>query len=84
MRVAERDKTDELSPARLGLAVSRRAGNAVARNHVKRRVREWFRKHRAALDGYDLVVSARPEAAALHGDDIDALLSRLLERFGRT
>jgi len=29
--------------ARLGITASRKLGNAVARNHVKRRVREYFR-----------------------------------------
>jgi ribonuclease P protein component len=50
----------------LGLAVSRRVGNAVARNRVKRRVREWFRHARPALpSGSDWVVIARAGAAGL-------------------
>ena len=56
---------------RLGLAVSRKVGNAVARNHVKRRVRTWFREHRVELEtGRDLVVIARPGAAARSSDEI--------------
>jgi ribonuclease P protein component len=53
--------------SRLGITVSRRVGNAVARNHVKRRIREWFRAARASLGmaaGVRLVVIARPGAAA--------------------
>lgn len=50
---------------RLGLAVGSRVGNAVARNAVKRRLREAFRQlqhdfHRHAEGGYDLVITVRP------------------------
>lgn len=65
----------------LGLVVSRRVGNAVARNHVKRRVRDWFRRNRAALGASDdFVVIARPGAARLDGpavaDELNALVAR--------
>ena len=41
--------------ARLGLAFSRKVGNAVQRNHAKRRVRECFRHRQGSLVGFDLV-----------------------------
>ncbi|TVQ52397.1 MAG: ribonuclease P protein component [Phycisphaerales bacterium] len=45
---------------RLGLIVSRRVGNAVVRNRVKRQLREAFRLSQHDLPtGYDLVVSVR-------------------------
>lgn len=45
---------------RLGLAVSRRFGNAVRRNAFKRRLREAFRLcHSELPSGYDLVATAR-------------------------
>jgi ribonuclease P protein component len=66
---------------RLGLAVSRRVGNAVARNRVKRRVREWFRKARPALPPEsDWVVIARAGAAQLDtravADELSGLAGR--------
>ena len=52
--------------ARLGITVSSRVGNAVARNRVKRLVRELFRTrspHRAGTN--DVVVIAKPGAEVL-------------------
>jgi ribonuclease P protein component len=49
--------------ARLGLVVSRRAGNAVARNRWKRRLREAFRLCQNELPAMDFVCI--PRAAAV-------------------
>lgn len=47
-----------LAHSRIGCAVPRRFGNAVARNRVRRLIREAFRLEKAALPaGYDLLVS---------------------------
>lgn len=62
IRAREGDET----PARLGITVSRRVGNAVVRNRLKRVVREAFRHSGALFDaGLDVVVIARPSAARL-------------------
>jgi len=50
----------------LGLTVSKKVGKAVERNRVKRRIREWFRRNRAALPrDAELVVIARRGAAGI-------------------
>jgi len=50
---------------RLGMAVSRRVGNAVTRNRIRRRIREAFRVLQHDLPaGYDLVVIARSHEPA--------------------
>ncbi len=75
-----------LGHARLGITASRKVGNAVARNRLKRRVREIFRRwpRRRELPALDVVVHLEPAAAAasfpaLAGELAD-LLDRLLAR----
>jgi ribonuclease P protein component len=52
------------SEDRLGLAVSRRVGGAVERNHAKRLLRESFRlTEKGERGGLDIVVVAKPEMA---------------------
>ncbi len=70
--------------ARLGLAISRKVGNAVARGHVKRRVREAFRHRAGLLRGLDLVVTARSSAAQASSAQIAALFDRVLVQTGRS
>lgn len=51
--------------ARFGVTVSRKVGNAVLRNKVKRWVRESCRRMQRELPaGLDLVIVARPSAAS--------------------
>jgi ribonuclease P protein component len=59
--------------SRLGVTVSRRIGNSVVRNRVKRRVRECFRKGlRVHLPvGTSIVVIARGGAGALESATIN-------------
>ena len=59
---------------RLGLSVSRKVGNAVVRNHWKRRIRESFRLQQSDLPrGLDIVV--RPRKGAEY--DFDAIFQSL-------
>ena len=63
---------------KMSLAVSRRVGSAVARNRVKRRIREWFRNDRASLPrDTDWVLIARAGAAELGASDTQRELREL-------
>ena len=53
-------RSNRLTYARLGLAIARkRIKSAVARNRLKRLIRESFRHHQVKLAGLDCVVLAR-------------------------
>lgn len=57
------------SLSRLGLSVGRRAGGAVRRNAMKRRLREAFRLSRRDLpEGFDFVVTVRAHDDAALSD----------------
>lgn len=65
---------------RLGVTVSRRVGNAVVRNRVKRRIREWFRRSRAGMaPGLEVVVIARRGASELTLQETTKALENLVE-----
>lgn len=68
--------------ARLGCAISRRVGNAVVRNRLRRLLKELFRHHAHRWPAVDLVVIAKPELAALGADQagFDQVVLPLIDR----
>jgi len=72
---------NEIGAPRLGLAVAvRAAGGAVARNRLRRIIRESFRLNQRALPAFDLVVSARPKAREAPAQALRESLAALWRR----
>ena len=72
---------NDLPYVRVGLAVSKRVGNAVARNLVKRRIRNAF----ASMDisgGWDVVVTAKPDSSEVSYAKLDQSIKKSIERAG--
>jgi ribonuclease P protein component len=67
------DRDEDTGEPRLGLAVPKAAGNAVARNKIKRQLREvWRARIERVPPGRDYVLIAKPglsEAIAANGFD---------------
>lgn len=76
--------TGEIAPSRrLGLAVSKAVGNAVTRNAVKRRFRVLARIHEGKLPAdCDIVMRAKPSAAAASYQALDVQVSKLFQDIG--
>jgi len=79
------ERDDDPGEPRLGLAVPKAAGNAVARNRIKRQLREvWHARLQQVPAGRDYVLIAKPglsEAIAANGFDwlgerVDEVLSK--------
>ena len=72
---------NSLGRSRWGLSVPKKAGSAVVRNRIKRRLREIMRRELARIPGSrDICVLARPDAARATLDDLRQELVMLSEK----
>jgi ribonuclease P protein component len=72
---------DSEEPSRIGIIATKRLGNAVSRNQVRRRIREIFRLNQHRIKkGFWVVTIARLSAAKAAFDELQRDWLRLVER----
>lgn len=73
---------NELGYPRLGIVVSKKtAKRAVARNYMRRVLREWFRLSRGQMPGQDLVIRINKSFDRADFVQVQNELAKLLESF---
>lgn len=66
---------------RLGLSVSKKVGNSVVRNKVKRRIRESYRLNEVKIKkGYDIILISRVKANQADFKSIERALIHLMKK----
>lgn len=85
LQAREREPAVEDEMARVGFTVTKKVGNAVVRNRIRRRLREAVRlaETSAFAPGCDYVVAARREALAASFDELRGELFRALRKINR-
>lgn len=64
---------------RLGISVSKKLGNAVMRNRIKRAIRENFKIHKDDIIAKDIIVIARQPAKQMNALQIQSSLEHVLK-----
>lgn len=70
-------------PGRVGFTISKKVGNAVVRNRLRRRLKDLVRRRKHWLEARDMIVIVKPEAASATSDALLSQLASLLERVGK-
>lgn len=74
-------KNAELTHFRLGVSVSKKLGNAVVRNRLRRQMKEIVRLHKdQILGGYDLILIARKPVANMSYHQMEKSIIHILKK----
>lgn len=69
----------DISHLRLGISVSKKLGNAVKRNQIKRRIRSFFREHQEQLSKKEYVVISRKPVSDMDYHQMEKSLLHVLK-----
>ncbi|OLN22329.1 ribonuclease P protein component [Domibacillus antri] len=73
-------KKEQNVPFRIGLSVSKKIGNAVVRNRIKRYIRQCFIELKMDVcPGYDFIIIARKPAADMSCTEVKGSLMHVLK-----
>lgn len=72
-------RQNRLAHARLGMTVSKKVGNAVVRNRIKRYIKEYFRVNRLSIGNNDFSVIAKRNAGHLLYEDVSRELAHIVD-----
>lgn len=73
-------KKNELEESRLGITITKKFGNAVTRNKVRRRISEIYRLNLYRIkEGYDLVIIPKKNVIDLSNKDLKSALEHILK-----
>ena len=72
-------KNRDLKHFRLGISVSKKLGNAVTRNRIKRAIRENYKVHKQNIIAKDIIVIARQPAKDMNTLEIQSSLEHVLK-----
>jgi ribonuclease P protein component len=64
---------------RIGLSVSKKIGNAVTRNRIKRLIRQFFLEHKSLVKDKDYVIIARKPVAQMSYEEVQKSLLHVLK-----
>ncbi|GAB6904483.1 Ribonuclease P protein component [Desulfosarcina cetonica] len=77
-------RKNDLSNSRIGITVSKKVGNAVVRNKIKRIIREFFRKSRMLYNNnYDINIIVRKKIKNCDHSDLKKELELFQIKIGK-